>query len=158
MPCSKGIRLASSYSTRIKGLLGDTLCQNGEVLVLIPCRGIHTFFMRDQLDVAFIDKEGRVILSARGLKPWRTLSVRSSVCVLERRTRASTQPWFISGDQVSLTSLQLESLGVDKAVTTSNLSSVQTQSRKHECTLGKHYNNSSATINEQEPEDQGGQL
>lgn len=107
MPCSKGIRLATTYPTRIKGLLGDSFCNEGEVLALIPCNSVHTFFMKDYLDIAFIDCKGQVILSVRGFRPWRTLSARSAVCVLERRTRAATQPWFSPGDQVSLTALQL---------------------------------------------------
>lgn len=128
MPCSKGIRLATSYRTRIKGLLGAFLCDCGEVLALIPCNSIHTFFMRDDLDVAFIDSHGQVILSVRGLRPWKTLAAKSAVCVLERRVQGN-QPWFVAGEHLSLTTLH----GRKGEHTEAGLDLVTARTGKKEC-------------------------
>lgn len=39
-------------------------------LWITPCQSVHTLFMRYTIDVAFVDRESRV-LSVSTLKPWR---------------------------------------------------------------------------------------
>jgi uncharacterized membrane protein (UPF0127 family) len=40
-------------------------------LMLDPCRSIHTFFMRYNIDVVFMSRKNAVIKIIRDLKPWR---------------------------------------------------------------------------------------
>lgn len=39
--------------------------------MLAPCSAVHTFFMRFAIDIAFVDREGRILKVARAVKPWR---------------------------------------------------------------------------------------
>jgi hypothetical protein len=40
-------------------------------LVLDHCNSVHSFFMRMPIDVAFVDKSGRVLKTVERLAPWR---------------------------------------------------------------------------------------
>jgi len=53
---------------RARGLLGRD--EVGGVMVLEPCRNVHTFGMRFSLDVAFCDRAGDVVRVVT-LAPWR---------------------------------------------------------------------------------------
>jgi uncharacterized membrane protein (UPF0127 family) len=65
------VEIAASAWKRFLGLMGRTELPRGHGLYLRPCSSIHMFFMRFPLDVAFIDKEGRVLRAYHGLRPWR---------------------------------------------------------------------------------------
>ena len=70
-----GAEIAADAGARTKGLLGrDGMGENGDVtdsvLVLEPAGWIHTLGMRFAIDVAYVDRRGRV-LSVRAMKPWR---------------------------------------------------------------------------------------
>lgn len=53
------------------GLLPKSSLGAGEGLWLSPCTSVHTFFMRFAIDVAFLDRECRVIKVYSAMKPWR---------------------------------------------------------------------------------------
>ena len=42
-----------------------------DCLWLKPCSSIHTFFMRYDIDVMFVDKKMKIIKIIRNIKPWR---------------------------------------------------------------------------------------
>jgi uncharacterized membrane protein (UPF0127 family) len=86
----------------MKGLLDSAVCRQGEVLVLVPCSSIHTFGMREPIDVAFVDCRGRVLESVQGLMPNRCLSRRGARCVLERRGGFGGGVWFKPGEYIGL--------------------------------------------------------
>lgn len=65
------IHRAASFATRLLGLLARPRLQAGEALYLAPCASVHTCFMRYAIDVAFVDRQGRVIKLVSGLKPYR---------------------------------------------------------------------------------------
>ena len=53
-------------------------------LLFENCRSVHTFFMRFNLDIAFFDKNNRLIAVKRNVKPWRiVLPVKEAVSILE---------------------------------------------------------------------------
>jgi uncharacterized protein len=64
------VRVASSLLDRAIGLLATRSLGAGEGLYLIPCKSIHTFFMRYPIDVLFLDAEGAV-LSEGTFNPWK---------------------------------------------------------------------------------------
>lgn len=78
------VRVARSFRERLRGLLGSAPLRPGEGLLLYPCRGVHTFFMRYSVDVLFLDGQGRVTALSPGLPPWRarTGGLRAT-CALE---------------------------------------------------------------------------
>ena len=70
-----GAEIAADAGARTKGLLGrDGMDEKGNatdsVLVLEPAGWIHTLGMRFAIDVAYVDRRGRV-LSVKAMKPWR---------------------------------------------------------------------------------------
>jgi uncharacterized membrane protein (UPF0127 family) len=95
------VRLACSLPERLCGLLKKGVCANGEVLALLPCKSIHTFGMKEALDVAFIDRQGCVLQVVRELPAGRLLACKTAVCTLERRSSLGG-PWFEVGDTVKL--------------------------------------------------------
>ena|SRR5438477_10565406 len=77
------VRLATTRRARLLGLalLGRERAGGG---LLIPsCRSVHTFGMRFPIDLAFLDRRGRVVSRRLGVPPRRLVSERRAVAVLE---------------------------------------------------------------------------
>jgi hypothetical protein len=53
------IEVAATRGARRRGLLGRDGIDG--LLVLVPCRQVHTFGMRFPIDVAFVARDGRVL-------------------------------------------------------------------------------------------------
>ncbi len=49
--------IADTSATRNRGLLKHTGLAEGEGLWIVPCEGVHTFFMKFAIDVIFINKK-----------------------------------------------------------------------------------------------------
>lgn len=62
------LEIAASYGTRRRGLLGRTGLDGA--LLITPCGSVHTFRMGFTIDVAYLDKELRVV-DVHTLKPGR---------------------------------------------------------------------------------------
>ncbi|HZS14034.1 MAG TPA: DUF192 domain-containing protein [Candidatus Dormibacteraeota bacterium] len=65
------VELATGAWSRFMGLMFRSELPPGHGLALTPCSSIHMFFMRIPLDVAFLDREGRVLRVYHGIRPWR---------------------------------------------------------------------------------------
>lgn len=65
------VEVATTWWTRAKGLIGRRSLPAGFGLVIKPCGAIHMFFMAIPLDVAHVDRTGRVVKILHGIKPWR---------------------------------------------------------------------------------------
>jgi len=63
--------VAERFGDRLRGLLGRESLGDGEGLCIQRSTGIHMFFMRFAIDVAFVDAEGRVLHLCHSIKPWR---------------------------------------------------------------------------------------
>ncbi len=57
--------------SRNQGLLGRDTIDRDAALVLAPCAGVHTWFMRFPLDILFVSRQGRVLGVRRHVAPWR---------------------------------------------------------------------------------------
>lgn len=68
-------RVASSLGARLKGLLGTSSLEPGSALVIRPCTGVHTFFMKYPIDVVFADRDGVVVAVCHSLRPWRWTAI-----------------------------------------------------------------------------------
>lgn len=88
---------ARTFRERLVGLLG-TSAQDmaGRALLIERCPSVHTFGMAYPIDVAFLGRDGRVLVAARGLAPGRLLSCRGACSAIERP--ASPGPWLRAGD------------------------------------------------------------
>jgi len=99
--CNFDLVIASTLHSRLRGLLSSRVCAQGEVLVLVPCNSIHTFGMREPIDVAFIDAQGLVLSFHRCLPPARMLKDKRALLVLERRFFPG-EPWLTAGQKLML--------------------------------------------------------
>jgi uncharacterized protein len=64
-------RIARSFFSRLKGLLGRGSFSSGEALVIPSCNNIHMFFMKFPIDVLFCSPDRRVVFVQENIKPWR---------------------------------------------------------------------------------------
>jgi hypothetical protein len=63
--------IADSAFTRMRGLLGRKSLDRGQGLLIRPTWSIHTWFMRFTIDVAFLDRELRILKIKQQIRPWR---------------------------------------------------------------------------------------
>lgn len=85
------LRLALTVPERLRGLIGRDPMWLGVdgVLLLAPCNSVHTFYLKHNIDVAFIDKRGRVLRSHEDVRPNRVLACRRACATVERFTPAA---------------------------------------------------------------------
>jgi uncharacterized protein len=65
------VEVAVTRRDRRKGLLGRSGLEPASALIIAPCFSIHTMFMRFDIDVVFVDEDGRVVKVVRDMTPWR---------------------------------------------------------------------------------------
>ena len=77
------VRVARSPRARLLGLAFLEQVPRDTALLLPRCRSVHTFGMRFPLDLVFLDRAGRVLLTVRDVGPRRVVSCRGAAGVLE---------------------------------------------------------------------------
>jgi uncharacterized membrane protein (UPF0127 family) len=80
---ASAVEVAATRASRRRGLLGRDGLDGGAALILSPCWTIHTAFMRFPIDVAFVDREGRVIRVQEDMVPWRVAAAPSASVTVE---------------------------------------------------------------------------
>ena len=75
--------VATGFRARLCGLAWRERAQAGPGLLIPRCSSVHTFGMRFELDVYFLDSDGRVLAVRRGVPSRRVLRHRSASAVLE---------------------------------------------------------------------------
>lgn len=80
---SQAVRVADSFFTRLKGLLGTKSLPKGQALLIRPCNSVHTFGMRYSIDVLFISKEGQILKIIAAMPPGRMAWCRGGAFVIE---------------------------------------------------------------------------
>ncbi len=93
---------AFDSATRKKGLLGRDRLEPGTGLVIAPCGGIHTWFMRFPIDVLFVARDGRVVKVRHAVKPWRVTLALSAFCVIELPAGTARECPTSRGDRLEL--------------------------------------------------------
>ncbi len=96
-------RVADSYWSKLKGLIGVRELAKGDGLLIKPCKGVHCMFMSIPIDVLYLDKDDQVIGFDADMRPWaigRVYPDSSSVLELPSGTiaRTATKP----GDQLEI--------------------------------------------------------
>jgi uncharacterized membrane protein (UPF0127 family) len=96
-------RVAETASTRMVGLLRDTMLAHGDGLWIVPCNSIHSFWMQFVFDAVFLDKKLQVVHLVREMKPWRISKiVFSAHSVLELPPGMIAQTGTEMGDQFEM--------------------------------------------------------
>ncbi len=73
------IRVAETYFSRLRGLLGRPALEPGEGLLIVPSRGVHMYGMRFPLDVLLIDDQRQVRRLYPNLKPGQSTGMHRGV-------------------------------------------------------------------------------
>ena len=96
-------RLADTWWGRLRGLLGTSALPEGEGLILRPCSSVHMFGMRYALDVAFFDRDARVVATYPSLAPGRWTRVhRAAVAALELPAGTLSNAATLPGDRLDI--------------------------------------------------------
>ena len=93
---------AATFGARLFGLMGRRTLPDGEALLIERCAAIHTWFMRFPIDVAFLDREHRMLRAVAGLAPWRVRSRRGATATLELPSGALAKSETREGDLLEL--------------------------------------------------------
>ena len=96
------LEAAFDSATRKKGLLGRDRLEPGTGLVIAPCGGVHTFFMRFPIDVVFVARDGRVVKVSHAVKPWRLALAVTAFCVIELPANTAVACATRAGDRLEL--------------------------------------------------------
>lgn len=89
---------AVGFFDRLVGLMGPSASGDDRVLVFPACASLHTFGMRQPVDMAFVDATGVVRLSKRAVPPGRVVSCPGAAWALERP--ASQDRWLEESELV----------------------------------------------------------
>lgn len=94
------LELAATFWSRFRGLQLRKELPAGAGLLIVPCRSLHTHWMRFAIDVVMIDAEGQVIEVRSSLRPWRTCAgPRGTKAVLEVSAKSAL---LKEGDKVAI--------------------------------------------------------
>lgn len=100
VPLFPKISVASSFFQRIRGLLGSP--PEPQLLMIAPCRSIHTYGMNYPIHVAFFDQNGIVLDAECSVPPGSKRSCNNACGVLEMPAVFENDRWFSSGDHLRL--------------------------------------------------------
>lgn len=65
------IKEAKSFKDRLLGLMFKKNISYG--LLFDNCRSIHTFFMKEEIDIIATDEKDNIIKQYKNVKPWKVL-------------------------------------------------------------------------------------
>ena len=83
---------------RLRGLLGRPALRDGQGLLIDPCPSVHTIGMNYALDLAFLDRQWRVLGLVRGLPPLRFAGRTGARATLELPPGALDKAGIATGD------------------------------------------------------------
>ncbi|MGZ5356197.1 MAG: DUF192 domain-containing protein [Solirubrobacterales bacterium] len=77
------VPVATTRTARLLGLALLSRERAGAGLLIPRCRSVHTFGMRFELDLLFLDRTGTVLELRRAVRPGRIADCRGAAAVLE---------------------------------------------------------------------------
>ncbi|OZM58135.1 hypothetical protein CIB95_00720 [Lottiidibacillus patelloidae] len=69
------LKTAYRFFQRLKGLMFTSELPLGEALHLQPCQSVHTFFMKYDIDVIYLDKDMKIVKITHMMKPSKVGSI-----------------------------------------------------------------------------------
>ena len=79
---ARDVDVADTFMKRFAGLMGKRV-HSEQGLLLKACHAVHTSFMRDAIDIVFLDAGWRVLDIGHEVGPWRTRVCRGAEMTLE---------------------------------------------------------------------------
>ena len=74
------VKVAKNFFTRSIGLLSRKSISDGEALIIKPCNSIHTFFMKFDIDVIFVNKKNKIIAIYENVPKNKILPIHLTSC------------------------------------------------------------------------------
>ena len=97
------VKLADTFFKRLKGLLGTKDLPSGKGLLIIPCKQVHTFFMRYHLDLIFLDEDNTIVHIIEDIPPFRISPyIKESQKVLELKAGTIKQYKLMEGEKLDI--------------------------------------------------------
>jgi uncharacterized membrane protein (UPF0127 family) len=100
---------AFDSATRNRGLLGRDSMPPGEALVIAPTNAVHTWFMRFDIDIAFVARSGAILKIRHRVRPWRMAAAMRAFAVIEFPGGTLAASSTVVGDVVELVPIAAES-------------------------------------------------
>jgi uncharacterized membrane protein (UPF0127 family) len=95
------VEIADSFIKRFKGLMGSSYLEEGVGLLIIPCKSIHTWFMKYPIDVVFLDKKNVIVEILHSVPPYRIGPiVKKAFSALELKAGTCCILGITTGDRV----------------------------------------------------------
>jgi uncharacterized membrane protein (UPF0127 family) len=93
---------AFDSKTRRAGLLGRDSLPDNHAMVIAPTNAVHTWFMRFSIDLAFVDRTGRVVKTYQAVKPWRVAGALRAYAVVELAAGSLARNDTVTGDMLAI--------------------------------------------------------
>jgi uncharacterized protein len=94
--------VADTSEKRRKGLLSHDSLPRGTGLLIAPCEAVHTFGMKFEIDVVFLDRRHRVLKVRPAMKKSRISICLRAAAVLELPAGTAAETSTGKGDQLLL--------------------------------------------------------
>lgn len=95
--------VADTALNRLRGMIGRRGSHSDFSVWVVPSKGVHTVGVFQSIDVIYLDKENRVLLSLENVRPFRiTPFVQEAVSVLQLPRRTVLQSQTQVGDLISI--------------------------------------------------------
>jgi len=104
------IDIADTSEKRTTGLLKHKELRAGEGLWIVPCEGVHTFFMKFALDLVYIDKKHIVRKAVANVVPWRLSMCLPAHSIVELPAGTIEPSATRKGDQLAFEPVESESV------------------------------------------------
>jgi uncharacterized membrane protein (UPF0127 family) len=99
-------RVADSFWSRLKGLIGVRDLAEGDGLLIQGSKGVHCMFMSIPIDVLYVDNEDRIIAVDQAMKPWAVGRIRpASRYVIELPAGTAARTGTTVGDRLQVKQL-----------------------------------------------------
>ena len=89
---------ALDSESRRRGLLKHTSLEEGEAMIIAPTNAVHTWFMKFDIDIAFVTRDGRVLKTRDSVPPWRMSAAFGGYAVIEMRGGSFAAADTVPGD------------------------------------------------------------
>ena len=89
---------AFESQSRRTGLLKHTSLDDGEAMIIAPTNAVHTWFMKFDIDIAFVTRDGRVLKARDTVRPWRMTGALGGFAVIEMKAGSLAAADTVAGD------------------------------------------------------------
>jgi hypothetical protein len=97
----ENVSIADSFYSRFKGLMGKKNINVNQGLIIKPCNSIHTFFMKFNIDIVFIDSNNKVVDIYLNLAPRKISKIyKNAKFVIEGKAGSLVK--LKKGDQIKI--------------------------------------------------------